>query len=68
MASMAPADPALVEVDGAGAWSIFDAAARQYLHMSGKEFLYAWDRGDFGPDPDSQRGVMDVAILLPFVR
>jgi hypothetical protein len=68
MASMIPAEVALVDVDKAGAWSIFDAAARQYLGMSGDEFLEAWDSGAFGPDPDSTRGVMDVAILLPFVR
>lgn len=68
MAPMIPAEVALVDVDQAAAWSIFDAAARQYLRMSGDEFLKAWDSGAFGPDPDSQRGVMDVAILLPFVR
>ena len=68
MASMVPAEPALVELDKAGAWSLFDAAARLHLHMSGDEFLKAWDSGAFGPDPDSHRGVMDVAILLPFVR
>lgn len=68
MASMIPAEFALVEVDQAGAWSIFDAAARQHLRMSGEEFLKAWDSGAFEPDPDAHRGVMDVAILLPFVR
>jgi hypothetical protein len=68
MASMIPAEVALIDLDKAGGWSIFEAAAKQHLHMSGDEFLKAWNAGGFGPDPDSQRGVMDVAILLPFVR
>jgi hypothetical protein len=68
MASGVPAELGLVDLDKAGTWSIFDAAARRYLRMSGDEFLKAWDAGAFEPDPDSHRGVMDVAILLPFVR
>ena len=68
MASLISAEVALIDVDKAGAWSIFESAAKQYLGMSGDEFLKAWDSGAFGSDPDSRRGVMDVAILLPFVR
>ena len=66
MASPAPSVP---EIDKSNAWSLFDAAARRYLHMSGDEFLKAWDAGVFhDPDPDAHRGVMDVAILIPLVR
>jgi hypothetical protein len=67
MASMAP-EPPVATIDDQNAWSIFDAAARRYLQMSGDEFLKAWDDGLFGPDPDHHRGVMDVAILIPLVR
>ena len=67
MASMVP-EFKLAEVDDQSAWSIFDAAARRHLQMSGDEFLKAWDEGKFGPDPDAHRGVMDVAILIPLVR
>jgi hypothetical protein len=68
MASMV-SEPILVEIDQSNAWSLFDAAARRYLSMSGEEFLKAWDEGKFNdPDPDAHRGVMDVAILIPMVR
>ncbi len=39
MASGVPAELGLVDLDKAGTWSIFDAAARRYLRMSGDEFL-----------------------------
>jgi hypothetical protein len=68
MASMVP-EPTLASIDESNAWSLFDAAARRYLHMSGEEFLKAWDQGKFNdPAPDAHRGVMDVAILIPLVR
>lgn len=46
---------------------IFDEAAQFYLHMSGDEFLAAWDSGRFRDDPDLPR-VMDVVMLLDLVR
>lgn len=68
MASTVTAEFEVASIDDATAWSLFDAAARRYLQMSGDEFLKAWDKGEFGHDPDSHRGVMDVAILIPLVR
>lgn len=68
MATMIPAEPALSEIGDDDARTIFDAAAQRHLHMTGAQFLAAWDRGEFEPDPDSKQGVMDVAILLPLVR
>jgi hypothetical protein len=67
---MAPmvAEPIMVDIGGPEAWSLFDAAARRYVGMSGEAFLKAWDAGDFGPDPDAHRGVMHVAMLIPLVR
>ncbi|MBA2693980.1 MAG: hypothetical protein H0U65_16055 [Rubrobacter sp.] len=50
---------------------LFDRQARRYLDMSGDEFLRKWDAGEFG-DPDDRTknppGVMELAMLLPFVR
>jgi hypothetical protein len=45
---------------------MLDEAARQYLNMSGAEFIAAWDEVRF-TDPDSLR-VQQVAALLPFGR
>lgn len=50
---------------------LFDRQARRYLDMSGGEFLKKWDAGEFA-DPDDRTknppGVMELAMLLPFVR
>lgn len=48
-------------------WEGFDHAARLYLHMSGEDFLRAWDAGEFDEDPDRPE-VMRVAMLRPFGR
>jgi hypothetical protein len=69
MAAMVVQAASIADIDQGDAWSLFDSAARRHLHMSGEEFLRAWDAGVFDdPDPDSHRGVMDVAILIPLVR
>jgi hypothetical protein len=47
---------------------VFNAAARRYLKISGTEFLRRWDAGEFNVDPDTQPGVVQVAVLLPLVR
>jgi hypothetical protein len=47
---------------------IFDDAARRYLGISGEDFIRSWDAGDFEHDPESNPGVMRVAMLLPLVR
>jgi len=44
---------------------LFDKTARQYLHISGEEFLHNWDLGRLDP---SDGRVKRVAILLPLVR
>jgi hypothetical protein len=50
---------------------LFDRQARRYLGISGEEFLEKWDAGNYG-DPDDRTknppGVMQLAMLLPFVR
>jgi hypothetical protein len=47
--------------------ALFDRRARYYLHMSGEEFVRAWDAGEFDDDPDRPE-VMSVVMLLPFAR
>jgi len=45
---------------------MLDAAARRYLHMSGLDFVQAWEECRW-PDPDAVPGVMRVAGLLPLL-
>lgn len=45
-------------------FAIFDRAAQHYLHMSGEEFIRAWDAGEFEEDPD-QPGIVRVYLLRP---
>lgn len=47
--------------------ALFDRLARRYLHMSGDEFIRAWDAGAFSDDPDRPE-VMRVAMLIDFGR
>jgi hypothetical protein len=48
-------------------WATFDRAARHYLHMSGAEFIRAWDAGEFAEDPD-QPAIVRVYMLRPSDR
>ena len=45
-------------------WAIFDQAAQHYLHMSGDEFIRAWDAGKFADDTD-QPAIVRVYMLRP---
>jgi len=47
--------------------ALLDRAARQRLHMSGEEFMWAWEAGAFDDDPD-RPDIMYVALLIPFTR
>jgi len=50
---------------------LFDRQARRYLEMSGDEFIQRWDAGEYGDPDDRSRnlaGVMNLAMLLPYVR
>jgi hypothetical protein len=58
------ADPWL---DQEEARALFDRAARQYLHMSGNEFLGRWRRGEF-KEPDALPHVTYLITLLPLVE
>lgn len=46
---------------------IFDNAAQKCMHMSGKEFLEAWDAGLFSGIEDTP-SIIRVAMLIPFAR
>jgi hypothetical protein len=65
---MSLAIEALREIGHDEAESMLDAAAQRYLGMRGAEFVQAWKEGRFGPNPDSQPGVMRVAGLLPLLE
>lgn len=50
---------------------LLDRHSRRYLGISGEEFIRGWDAGEYG-DPDDRTknppGVMELVMLLPFVR
>ena len=46
---------------------ILDQEARRLFNMSGKEFMDAWESGEFDDDPDGP-GVMRVAMLIPLAK
>jgi hypothetical protein len=55
------------ELSRAEGWELLDREARRYLHMDAKQFIKAWEAGEFDEDPD-RPAVMYVAMLLPFVQ
>lgn len=46
------------------AWSVFDRMARQYLEMSGEQFMEKWEAGEFSGNVDRPE-VLRVAMLRP---
>ncbi|MGI8553595.1 MAG: hypothetical protein ACR2PL_22835 [Dehalococcoidia bacterium] len=48
-------------------WAYFDRRARWTLGMSGEEFLAKLEAGKFG-DPDADRRVMNMVVILPLAR
>ncbi len=55
------------ELSQADSRTLLDQQARRYLHMSGDDFIRAWDAGQFADNPDRPE-VMRVAMLLDFAR
>jgi hypothetical protein len=53
------------ELTKAELFEVFDRASRSLLGISGADFIAKWERGEFGPNPDSYPGVMEVAGLMP---
>jgi len=47
---------------------LFDNAAKFYLGISGDEFLELWESGYYQERNPDQPEIMNVAMLLPFVR
>lgn len=58
------ADIELRELSPDEACRLLDEKARQYLGITGAEFVKRWRDGAI--DPDSDPNVMRVAMLLPF--
>ena len=51
------------------AQELFDTKARQWLGISGKEFLRRWTAGEYDDaDCDSKPKIMRLVMLLPFAR
>ncbi|HEY7031774.1 MAG TPA: hypothetical protein VH482_10620 [Thermomicrobiales bacterium] len=50
--------------------ALFDREARALLGISGEAFLRGWDRGDYGPVPDTKDGrkLGRLVMLIPFAR
>jgi len=48
----------------------FDAQARQFMGMSGEEFIRRWDAGEFAAIADDAEHpeIMRLAMLIPFGR
>jgi hypothetical protein len=46
---------------------LFDRKAREYLDVSGDEFIRRLEAGEYG-DPDDDPRVMRLYMLLPFAR
>lgn len=49
------------------AWQIFDEQAREWLGLSGQEFLDAYDRGEFDDRAEDDR-VYPMLMILPLAR
>lgn len=59
-------DVSIVELTPKQGKQLLDERARQYLNISGDEFIRRWDMQEF-EDPDDPR-VVRLALLIPFVR
>ena len=59
--------PTVQELSEDESRAYFDKQARRLLSMSGADFIKAWDGGAF-PNPDDSPEVMQLVMLLPFVR
>lgn len=46
---------------------LFDRKAKQYLGVSGEEFIRGLQAGEYG-DPDDDPRVMRLVMLLPFAK
>ncbi len=66
-ASTSPGLPEVRVVTPEQGWVLFDEAAQSELGIGGEEFLRRWFGGDYADNPD-QPGVVNVEMLLPFVR
>ncbi|HZT29658.1 MAG TPA: hypothetical protein VFA33_07245 [Bryobacteraceae bacterium] len=62
-------EPGIHELTDAEARTIFENAARHYLHMSGDEFLRAWKEGRFSENGAcADPNVAYVSMLIPLAE
>ncbi len=63
-------DPEIVWVSPEDGRRMFDEAAREWLGISGEEFLTRLDAGDYAdiPDDEAHRRYLDLALLRRFAQ
>ncbi|MGH2560293.1 MAG: hypothetical protein ACRDJH_14615 [Thermomicrobiales bacterium] len=46
---------------------MFDEAAREWVGMSGEEFIRRWEAGEFAeiPDDEAHRRYVDLVLMIP---
>ncbi len=62
--------PEIVYVSPEDGRQMFDQAAREWVGMSGEEFIRRWEAGEFAhiPDDEAHRHYVDLVVLIPFAR
>lgn len=65
-----PVESQGIEVTEEEGRRIFDEAAREWLSISGEEFLRRYDAGEYANlvESEDNRRVVDLALLIPFAR
>lgn len=48
-------------------WEMIDRESQRRLGLSGRDFVAAWDRGEYAGESECQ-AAYEIAMMLPFVR
>lgn len=64
------ADPEVVYVSPEAGRRMFDEAAREWVGMSGEEFIRHWEAGEYADlvESEDNRHIIDLVLLIPFAR
>ncbi|MGH2534959.1 MAG: hypothetical protein ACRDJW_22085 [Thermomicrobiales bacterium] len=62
--------PEIIYVSPEEGRQMFDDAAREWVGMSGEEFIRRWETGEFETIPDdlAHRRYVDLVLMIPFAR
>lgn len=63
-------DSPVIEVTPEEGRRLFDEAAREWLGISGEEFLRRYDAGEYADlvESEDNRRIIDLYLLIPFAR